>query len=162
LIRPINNNDIGVITEIYNYYIKYSISTFEEIEISVKEMTKRVDSILLEFPFLVYEINKEILGYAYASKWNKRSAYKFTAESSVYLHQDAVGKGIGTLLYVALIDILRQATYHSVIGGVSLPNAASVALHEKLGYKKAAHYKEVGYKFDKWIDVGYWQLKSIS
>jgi phosphinothricin acetyltransferase len=78
-------------------------------------------------------------------------------ESTVYLDHHSVGRGLGTMLYEALMVELQHKAWHVVIGGIALPNAASVALHEKLGFTKAAHYHEVGIKFDRWIDVGYWE-----
>ena len=104
------------------------------------------------------EENDQILGYAYAGKWHERCAYRYTAESTVYLDSKSGGKGYGTLLYQSLLADLKDLQYHVVIGGVALPNPASVALHEKFGFKKVAHYEEVGFKFDQWIDVAYWQL----
>ncbi len=97
-------------------------------------------------------------GYAYASEWKSRCAYRYSVETTVYLHPDARGKGIGTLLYQELIRKLSKLELHAAIGGIALPNDASVALHEKIGFKKAAHFKQVGYKFNKWVDVGYWEL----
>jgi phosphinothricin acetyltransferase len=108
-------------------------------------------------PWLVAEQNRQVVGYAYAGKWHGRSAYRFTAESTVYLHEQFVGCGLGRELYEALLLELRSKSVHAVIGGIALPNPASVALHEKLGFEKAAHYREVGFKFGRWIDVGYWQ-----
>jgi len=93
----------------------------------------------------------------YASKWHGRSAYRFSTEITVYLAPAHVGRGIGSQLYARLFPILRDRGIHAVIGGIALPNEASVALHEKFGLEKVAHFKEVGYKFDRWIDVGSWQ-----
>jgi phosphinothricin acetyltransferase len=79
-------------------------------------------------------------------------------ETTVYLHENAKGKGIGTILYKELISLLKNKNVHAVIGGIALPNEASVALHEKMSFEKIGQFREVGYKFDKWIDVGYWEL----
>ena len=103
--------------------------------------------------------DNQIIGYAYASKWKERSAYRFSAETSVYLDINQIGKGIGSKLYEYLLNEIKKLEIHSVIGGISLPNKPSQLLHEKFGYKKVAHYKEIGFKFNQWIDVGYWQLK---
>jgi len=99
-----------------------------------------------------------VLGYAYASKWKSRCAYRYAVESSIYLAPDATGRGLGTRLYVALIDALRAKSVHTIIGGIALPNPASVALSEKLGFRKIGQFEQVGWKFEKWIDVGYWEL----
>ena len=124
----------------------------------LKKIKKRVDEITASLPYYVYVNGKQVIGFAYAGKWKGRCAYRFSAESSIYLRHDMHGKGIGTILYTALINDLRDKNYHAVIGGIALPNKKSRHLHEKLGFKKVAHFAEVGYKFDMWIDVGYWEL----
>lgn len=161
MIRPARLTDAKEISNIYNYYIANSVITFEEIQISAKMMIERIQIALgYQLPWLVFENQQDICGYAYAGKWNDRSAYKHSVEVTVYLRHDETGKGIGTLLYLELITQLRAMDFHAIIGGIALPNAASVALHEKLGFEKVAHYREVGFKFNQWIDVGYWQLKT--
>jgi len=158
MIRPVNIEDAREIAEIYNYYILNSCVTFEEIPVSIEEMSGRIQATHSKFPWLVYEKDKEIIGYAYAIEWKLRSAYKHTAEISVYLKNETTKNGIGSLLYKELISQLTEMHIHAVIGGISLPNSISVALHEKFGFEKVAQFKEVGYKFKKWIDVGYWEL----
>ncbi|MBK5209456.1 MAG: N-acetyltransferase [Flavobacteriaceae bacterium] len=158
MIRTVKFEDAQEIAEIYNYYILNSCVTFEEIPISIEEMSERIQAAHSKFPWLVYEKDKEIIGYAYASVWKPRSAYKYTIESTIYLKKEATKNGIGSLLYKELISRLTNLGFHAVIGGISLPNEASIALHEKFGFKKVAQFKEVGYKFNKWIDVGYWEL----
>ena len=158
MIRRIENKDIAAVTAIYNHYILHSIATFEEQAISNQAMEERVDAVLFHFPWLVYEADGVVLGYAYANTWKTRSAYNRTVETSVYLAPGAEGRGIGKALYTQLIDALHAAEMHVLIGGISLPNEASVGLHESLGFVKIGHFKEVGYKFGQWIDVGYWEL----
>ena len=156
MIRKVNIKDLKDICNIYNYYVQNSISTFEENNISITEMKER----LLEskLPCLVYENNTSIVGFAYLSKWKSRCSYRNSYESTIYLLQSETKKGIGYKLYKQLIEQSKYLNPHTIIGGISLPNASSVKLHEKLGYTKVANFKEVGYKFNKWIDVGYWQL----
>ncbi len=113
-------------------------------------------------PWLVAIDASRVIGYARASKWKGRSAYRFSIESTVYLAPGYSGNGIGSLLYEALIRELKESGFHVMIGGIALPNPASVALHEKFGMKQVAHFNEVGFKFDKWIDVGYWQVTLTS
>lgn len=151
-------DDALEICKIYNYYIENTIISFEEVPVSVEEMKNRIREVTEKYPWLVCEKNGSIAGYAYASKWKDRTAYRYSAESSIYLAQDAVGQGIGNKLYKALISRISGMSIHSVIGGIALPNPASVALHEKLGFKKVACFKEIGRKFSQWIDVGYWEL----
>ena len=158
MIRNVLPKDAAQICRIYNDYITNSIITFEEEHISEKEMWERIESTIVTYPYLVFELDNNILGYAYGSQWNPRSAYRKSAEASIYLDRNHTAKGIGTQLYSELISILKKEDYHTVIGGISLPNKASVNLHHKLGFEKVAHYKEVGFKFNQWIDVGYWQL----
>lgn len=159
MIRNVRNSDIPFITAIYNYYIKNTIITFEEEEIDEIETGKRIEEVRNAYPWIVYEENKKPVGYAYASKWRERSAYRFSAESTVYLNKDYSGKGIGSMLLIELIEKSKTKNIHSLIGGIALPNKASIKLHEKFDFKKCAHFKEVGYKFGKWIDVGYWERK---
>jgi len=159
-IRPVSAvSDSAAIAEIYNHYIRHTVVTFEELEIATEEMLNRINSVTsASLPWLVAEVSGQVVGYAYAGKFHGRSAYRFTVESTVYLEKNASGKGIGTKLYEALLHLLRQQNFHSVIGIVALPNAASVELHEKFNFKKIGHFSEVGYKFNQWLDVGYWQV----
>lgn len=158
-IRPAKAQDSEQLANIYNHYIRDTIVTFEEVEITSQEMQRRLKAIPTSLPWLVYESQKEVIGYAYASPWKKRRGYRFAVESSIYLHYQHLGKGIGTQLYQTLFEQLQALDIHTIIGGVALPNAGSVYLHEKLGFQKVAHFYEVGYKFDQWIDVGYWQWR---
>lgn len=158
MIRAVKLEDAREIAEIYNYYILNSCVTFEELPVSTEEIRQRIEAFHLKFPWLVFEKDHEIIGYAYASAWKSRSAYKHTVESTIYLKKEATKNGIGSLLYAALISQLTDLDFHAVIGGISLPNGASVALHKKFGFEKIAQFKEVGYKFKKYIDVGYWEL----
>ncbi|MHB1146176.1 MAG: arsinothricin resistance N-acetyltransferase ArsN1 family B [Lutibacter sp.] len=158
MIRSVTLEDAREIAEIYNHYILNSCVTFEELAVSTDEMRGRIDATHSKFPWLVFEKENEISGYAYATMWKPRSAYKHTVEISVYLKTEAKNTGIGTLLYKELINQLTDLGFHAVIGGISLPNEASIALHEKFGFEKIGQFKEVGYKFKKWIDVGYWEL----
>ena len=158
MIRTATLEDSSEIAAIYNYYIQNHIATFEEEPVGVAEITARMQKVQPAMPWIVYEDSEGLLGYAYADYWNPRSAYKHSAESTVYLKYGVEGKGIGSLLYDELLKRLVTLNFRVVIGGISLPNDASQRLHEKFGYEKVAHFKEVGYKFGRWIDVGYWQL----
>jgi len=159
MIRDANAADAKTIAEIYNHYIENTIVTFEETPVTAEEMWSRMGLDRGNFPWLVFEEEGQVLGSAYASKWKGRCAYRYSAECSVYLDHQATGKGVGTALYSKLLEELKGHSIHTVIGGIALPNAASVALHEKLGFTQVALFKEVGRKFNRWIDVGYWQRK---
>lgn len=152
-------NHAADVAAIYNAYVADDIATFEEQPVSTDEMTQRIAAVRrLSLPWLIASEANEICGYAYAGPWKPRSAYRHTVESSVYVAANAKGRGIGSQLYAALIHMLRTQDLHAVIGGVSLPNISSVRLHESLGFRKIGEFKEVGFKFGRWIDVGYWQL----
>lgn len=158
VVREAVASDTAAIAEIYNHYVEHTVITFEEEPVAVDEMARRVEKVRAAFtPSLVAVESGRVIGFAYASPWNIRSAYRFSAESTVYLAPGYGGHGIGSKLYEKLFSILREKGIHTVIGGVALPNDASVALHEKFGMRKVAHYSEVGFKFGRWIDVGYWQ-----
>jgi phosphinothricin acetyltransferase len=160
MIRNVKESDSFEIARIYNYYIKNTIITFEEQEVSQDDISSRIKNVLSEpLPWIVAESGNNITGYAYATKWKARSAYRFSVESTVYIEQNGVGKGTGSLLYKELLSRLEELGIHVVIGGIALPNPSSISLHEKFGFKKVAQFKEVGIKFNKWIDVGYWQLQ---
>jgi len=158
VIRDATPADAPGIAEIYNHYIVNTVVTFEEVVVSAEEMGRRVGAVTERFPWLVLEAEGRVAGYAYASAWHARAAYRHSVEATVYLAKDCVGRGLGSTLYRALLDRLPTLGVHTVIGGIALPNEASVAIHEKFGFEKAAHYRQVGRKFDRWIDVGYWQL----
>ncbi len=159
MIRNAHKQDVTTIGEIYNHYISETVATFETDIITPKDILKRLSKIQSDgLPWLVAENSAgEVIGYAYASKWRERFAYRFTVEITVYLSPEFSGNGIGTELYKALFSQLKLQSIHTVIGGITLPNQASIALHEKLGLKKVAHFKDVGFKFNQWLDVGYWQ-----
>jgi phosphinothricin acetyltransferase len=160
LIRPATAADAEALAALYNPYIAQTCISFEERPVSAPEMAQRVSDVQDSgLPWLVLEIEGSVRGYAYATRWRVRPAYRSSVESSVYLEHGASGRGWGTALYVALIDALRSNGLHLVIGGIALPNERSIALHEKLGFAKVAHFSEVGCKFGQWRDVGYWQLR---
>lgn len=157
-IRAATTADAEAIAEIYNHYITNTVVTFEEERVTPSEIARRMQVIFAaSLPWQVAEVGGQVGGYAYASRWHGRSAYRFSTEITVYLAPARVRQGLGSKLYGRLFSILRERGIHTVIGGIALPNAASVALHEKLGLEKVAVFKEVGFKFDRWIDVGYWQ-----
>lgn len=159
MIRPAVASDAAALAAIYNPYIEKTVITFEEQPITPAEIAQRVEEVrAASLPWLVVEAGGQVGGYAYASKWKGRCAYRYSVESTVYLDAQQTGKGLGTQLYRALLDELLRQKIHAVIGGIALPNETSVKLHERLGFKKVAHFPEVGFKFGRWVDVGYWQL----
>lgn len=156
-IRNCTEKDVSQICEIYNYYIKNTVITFEEIPLEVAEMQSRITAYMKLYPWYVCEDNDEVVGYAYATKWKERTAYKNTVEITVYIKHGLQGKGYGKALYSTLIEALDKLGCHVILACIALPNGASAGLHEYFDFKKVAHFSEVGRKFDRWIDVGYWQ-----
>lgn len=150
--------DAAALATIYNHYIRETVVTFEEAPITAAEMARRVATVQAQGTWYVADDGGEVLGYAYAAPWHARSAYRHSVETTVYLAHSATGRGLGSLLYGALLAQARRDGRHCAIGGIALPNAASVAIHEKFGFRQAALYREVGWKFGRWIDVGYWQV----
>ena len=160
VIRPARLQDAAGIASIYNHFIATSIATFEETPVSDSGMQDRMKAIAAAgLDWFVAESEGGLLGYAYAGQWNPRSAYRHSVETTVYVASGSESNGVGSLLYGALFSSLRKGDFRVAMAGISLPNDASVALHEKFGMEKVAHFKDVGYKFDRWIDVGYWQAR---
>ena len=158
-IRSASEEDAVQLTRIYNHYVSNTIVTFETEPVVPQDMAQRItEARAIPLPWLIAETSGEILGYAYASEWKGRCAYRFSIESTIYLDTQHTGKGVGTRLYSALVDAIRETSLHSMIGAIAFPNDGSVKLHEGLGFKKVGHFEEVGYKHDRWVDVGYWQL----
>lgn len=157
-IRQVRLNDAEQIAEIYNFYILNTHHTFETEPITSGEMQERIGAIVKAHPYFVAEENGELLAYAHAAQYKSRCAYGSSIEISIYVKNRVKGKGIGTKLYEKLFEKLKQTDVHAIIAGIALPNDASIRLHEKFGFEKVAHFREIGFKFYKWIDVGYWEL----
>lgn len=159
MIRNVSNADVPALLDIYNHYIEHSPATFEEEQIDAGDLAKRIAAVqALELPWLVAEEGGRALGYAYANRWRERTAYRHSVEITVYVAVDQLGRGWGERLYQALFDRLRASNVRALLAGITIPNPASVALHEKMGMTKVAHLKEVGFKQGQWLDVGYWQI----
>jgi len=157
MIRDAIPSDANQICRLYNYYIENTSITFEEESVSQRDMEDRIRNVTSQLPWYVYYEEETLLGYAYASPWRVRQAYRFSVETTVYVQQGYSGKGIGMSLYKRLLEELKKRGYHLAIGGIALPNEPSRKIHEKLGFRKAAHFREMGYKFNTWLDVGYWE-----
>lgn len=156
--RPATDADAPAIAGIYNYYVAQSIVTFEEEDVPAAEIARRISAVQSAgLPWIVADVGGQIAGYAYATPWKERIGYRFSVETTIYLAQGLSGRGIGTQLYSELFRLLEARGIKSAIGGIALPNDASVALHEKMGMKKVAEFERVGVKFGRWINVGYWQ-----
>jgi phosphinothricin acetyltransferase len=158
-IRSATTADASRICAIYNHYVATTTISFEEDLVSEDDMARRIADVnAAGLPWLVLTLDGKVAGYAYATKWRARAAYRHSVESSVYLDPGLHGQGWGARLYRHLIDALRARELRTVIAGIAQPNDRSVALHERIGFRKVAHFSEVGFKFGQWIDVGYWQM----
>lgn len=159
IVRCALNDDAEAITEIYNYYISTSIATFELEQINADLVQGRIRAChAAGYVYLVAEDQNELVGYAYAHQYRPRPAYDRTAEISIYTKLGCERRGVASALYRQLLPEIFKAGFHTILAGIALPNDASVRLHEKFGFKKVGHLSEVGRKFDRWIDVGFWQL----
>lgn len=158
-IRAAHARDAAALADIYNPYVLETTITFEEKAIGSSDMAARIADIQeTGLPFLSADVGGAVAGFAYASRWKGRCAYRHSAETTVYVGRDHWRLGVGKALYTQLLELLQQGGTHAAIGGIALPNESSVALHERLGFTKVAQFREVGFKFNRWIDVGYWQL----
>jgi L-amino acid N-acyltransferase YncA len=156
-LRSATADDAEAICAIYNHYVRNTSISFEEQDVSPADMAQRILDVSANLPWIVMESEGLIEGYAYATKWRVRAAYRFSVEVSVYLAPEVRGRGIGYSLYEALMGSLSELGVNAVIGGIALPNEPSIKLHEKMGFKKVAHFEQVGFKNNQWVDVGYWQ-----
>ena len=152
-IRPVKMGDAEAITGIYNHYIKDTAVSFETETLDASEMAGRIRDISAHFPYLVCEKNGEILGYCYVHLWKERAAYARTLETTVYLSPDATGQGLGTRMMNQLIALCKEQGFHALVACITEGNAASIRLHESLGFKQVSCFHEVGRKFGQWLGV---------
>jgi L-amino acid N-acyltransferase YncA len=154
-IRLASASDADAIASIYRPYVETSRISFEEEAPGGAEIAARMGSPL--HPWLIAEEDGRVLGYASSSPYHRRPAYRWTVETSIYLAPEAQGRGIGLQLLSRLIDLLTRQGYVTAIAAIALPNPASIALHERLGFVAAGTYHGVGFKLDEWADVSLWQ-----
>jgi phosphinothricin acetyltransferase len=156
--RIVAADDAAQILEIYAPFCLATPVSFETEAPSVAEIQRRISSTLEFFPWLVADEDGRVLGYAYGSRHRDRAAYRWSADVSVYVREDARGKGLGRALYTSLFAILRLQGICNILAGITLPNPASVALHEAMGLRPIGLYQQIGFKCGQWHDVGWWQL----
>jgi phosphinothricin acetyltransferase len=157
-LREAHAADAAAIAAIYNHYVAATTISMETEAVAAEAMAARVAEVQRDgLPWLVLIEGGQLRGYAYASKWRSRPGYRHAVEASVYIDADQRARGFGLILYRALLARL-DGRFRTVIGGIALPNAASIALHERLGFRQVACFPAVGHKFGAWVDVGYWQL----
>lgn len=158
MIREVTAHDVEAITRIYNHYVLHTTITFETEAVSVEEMKYRILHIVEHYPYLVYEVDGKVVGYCYAHQWKSKAAYRFSAESTIYLDPEYKGKGIGKQMMCRLIEECRERGLHALIACITAGNGASDALHLGLGFEQVSHFKRVGIKFDTWLDVFDYEL----
>lgn len=159
-IRHAENGDLRAIVDIYNYYVEHSPATFDTRTFPVDEKRDWFEGYSAEGPYrlLVAVVDDAVVGYASSSRFKTREAYKTSVETTIYLHPDAAGKGVGKALYGELLATIRgDDRLHRAYAGIALPNEASVALHESLGFHLAGTYREVGHKFGRYWDVAWYE-----
>lgn len=156
-IRMVTRDDAAQILEIYEPIVLETPISFELAPPSIDEMCARIARVTAQYPWLVCEIDGAVAGYVYGSRWRERAAYQWSAEVTAYVHPGHQRAGIGRGLYTALFDVLTAQGYRMALGGIALPNPASVRLHESVGFTHVGVYRAVGYKFGVWHDVGWWQ-----
>jgi phosphinothricin acetyltransferase len=159
MFRTATPDDAPRIAEIFNYYVENTAVTFDESPVSAEFMRHKIETILSKgYPFVVYEEDGQVVGYAYYSEWRPHAAYRITAETTVYLDVNHTGKGLGGEFYKILINEAREQAIHSLVGVLSLPNDASRRLQQQFGFHLAGSFRETGKKFGQLIDVEMWQL----
>jgi phosphinothricin acetyltransferase len=154
-IRPLAPADTEPVAEIYAHYVEHTAITFDLETPSAADWAARLAA-AHRLPWLGCEDDGRLVGFAYAGRFRPKRAYEPTVETTIYLHHEAGGRGLGRLLYGALLDQVGAGGFHTAVAGVTLPNPASVALHERLGFTPVGVFSEVGHKLGRWHDVGFW------
>ncbi len=157
MIRAVTPDDAAGIAAIYRPIVEQTVISFEEIAPGEPEMRGRIASTTATHPWLVCDDGGEVLGYAYARRWRERAAYRWSVETTAYVRNDARKRGIGRALYRALFGTLEAQGFHRAFAGIALPNDASVALHENVGFTRVGTFHEAGRKFEAWIDVVWYE-----
>lgn len=154
MITEVSTSDAIQIAAIYNHYVRESVATFDTEEWSVEKMSERIKSLSSSYPYLVYKTAEGIIaGYCYVHPWKEKDAYSRTLETTVYISPEHTGKGIGKELMNELISICRKRNYLTLIACITEGNESSFKLHERLGFERVSHFKKVGMKFGKYLDV---------
>lgn len=157
-VRDFQAGDVAVANALTNLYIRETPVHFACSPATDAQFEAYWREGAVRYPWLVAECDGRFAGYAKASRWRERDAYRFTAECGLYVERDFHRRGVGRALYDVLFERLRAAGIHTVIAGITLPNEASERMHEAVGFERVATFREVGWKFDRWHDVGFWQL----
>lgn len=157
--RRVGASDARPILEIYAPYVSDSATSFELVPPDLVEMERRIEAGRDQYPWLVFEQDRQVIGYAYGSAHRTRAAYRWSVEVSVYVHPRAQRSGVGRALYAGLFDLLRRQGYVNAYAGITLPNPASVSLHESFGFVPVGVFERIGFKFGRWHDVVWLHLR---
>lgn len=161
-LRLVRLSDAEPIRNIYAPYVTETTISFETEAPSVAEIKRRIEAISARYPYLVcQDQNGRIIGYTYAHAHQERAAYQWNAESAIYLDRQFTGAGTGKILYGALMEILIKQNIHNLYAVVASPNPPSRRFHERLGFAPAGVLRRTGYKFDQWLDVGWYEKRLI-
>jgi len=151
--------DAQAVQAIYAPFVSDNATSFETVVPDLAEIRRRIEARHERYPWLVFEANRGVVGYAYASAHRARQAYQWSVDVSVYVDRAFYRRGVGRALYLALFDLLRRQRFVNAYAGITLPNPSSVGLHESLGFKPIGVYRRVGFKFDRWHDVAWLHLR---
>jgi len=158
-IREVESSDASSILNIYAPFVSDSATSFETSVPDLEEMRRRIENLRHRYPWLVCETDRKLLGYAYASPHRTRRAYQWCVEVSVYIDQDVRHRGIGRALYIGLFELLRRQGFVNAYAGITLPNPASVRLHESIGFLPVGVFSRIGFKAGQWHDVAWFHLR---
>jgi len=156
--RPATETDLGAINNIYNHYVRHSTCTYQEEPESLESRKEWFHHRSEKHPVIVAVMDGQVVGWGSLSAYRARSAYRRTVENSIYIHHQHHRRGLGSLVLHELIRRARRLEHHAIIAGIDADHAASVALHSRAGFEKVGHLKQVGFKFDRWLDVIYMEL----
>ena len=159
MIRAVTAADADACARVYAPYVTDAATSFEETAPDAAELERRIAAVTAAYPWLVAERDGAVAGFAYGSRHRERAGYRWSCDVAVYVAGEHCGAGVGSALYGALLPELRERGLHVACAGIALPNAASVALHERFGFQPVGVYRGIGYKAGAWRDVGWWQLR---
>ncbi len=158
VVREFTERDVAPANALTNHYIKTTAVHFATEPASDQEFRAQWQKGRADYPWLVVEVDQRFAGFAKAYRWRERAAYARTAETGIYLEPTHHGRGIGRVLYKALLRRLQDAGFRTAIGGIALPNPASIKMHEAVGFRHVGNFRGVGCKFGQWHDVSFWQI----
>ena len=158
-IRRVEGTDAAALQAIYAPLVSQTAISFETVAPDVAEIRRRIEAHGARYPWLVFEVDRDVVGCAYASAHRSRDAYRWSVDVSVYVDSAFHRRGVGRALYRSLFDLLRRQRFVNAYAGIALPNASSVGLHQSLGFEPIGIYRRVGFKFDRWHDVMWLHLQ---